>query len=52
MARGIHPDQAIGVLVKGFLDPGLPGLPDSLQKEIRSRLSLMEKAPSGKKEPC
>jgi Fe-S cluster assembly scaffold protein SufB len=52
MARGIQPDQAIGVLVKGFLDPGLPGLPASLQKEIRSRLSLMDKAGSGKKGSC
>ena len=43
MARGIEPDQAIGVLVKGFLDPGLPGLPESLQADIRNRLSLLDR---------
>jgi hypothetical protein len=44
MARGIQPDQAIGVLVKGFLDPGLPGLPESLQADIRNRLSILERS--------
>lgn len=52
MARGIPPDQAIGILVKGFLDPGLPGLPEGLQKEIRSRLSLLDKSSGEKGEPC
>ncbi len=52
MARGIAPDQAIGVLVKGFLDPGLPGLPESLQADIRKRLSLLERGTSNSKEPC
>jgi Fe-S cluster assembly scaffold protein SufB len=52
MARGIAPDQAIGVLVKGFLDPGLPGLPESLQADIRNRLSLLDRGTSGSKEPC
>ncbi|MBM5805023.1 MAG: SufD family Fe-S cluster assembly protein [Candidatus Verstraetearchaeota archaeon] len=52
MSRGIQPDQAIGILVKGFLDPGLPGLPESLQADIRSRLSLLDRSGGGKKEPC
>jgi len=52
MARGIQPDQAIGILVKGFLDPGLPGLPQSLQDDIRKRLSALDKAGNNKKEPC
>jgi Fe-S cluster assembly scaffold protein SufB len=51
MARGIAPDQAVGVLVKGFLDPGLPGLPENLQAEIRDRLSLLDiSSGSGKRE--
>jgi Fe-S cluster assembly scaffold protein SufB len=51
MARGIAPDQAVGVLVKGFLDPGLPGLPENLQADIRARLSLLDSSSgSGKKE--
>ncbi len=53
MARGISPDQAIGILVKGFLDPGLPGLPEKLQAEIRGRLSMLDRSSTGsKKEPC
>jgi len=51
MARGIQPEQAIGVLVKGFLDPGLPGLPTRLQEEIRSKLALLERK-SSPQEPC
>ncbi|MCQ5336566.1 MAG: SufD family Fe-S cluster assembly protein [Candidatus Methanomethylicia archaeon] len=38
MARGIPPDDAIGILVKGFLDPGLPGIPEILQSEIRKKI--------------
>ncbi|MCC6013211.1 MAG: SufD family Fe-S cluster assembly protein [Candidatus Verstraetearchaeota archaeon] len=38
MARGIPPDDAIGILVKGFLDPGLPGIPEILQSEIRRKI--------------
>jgi Fe-S cluster assembly scaffold protein SufB len=52
MARGIAPDQAIGVLVKGFLDPGLPGLPEALQADIRNRLSLLERGGKSAAEPC
>jgi len=51
MARGIQPEQAIGVLVKGFLDPGLPGLPERLQEEIRAKLALLERK-SSPQEPC
>ncbi|MGQ9759996.1 MAG: SufB/SufD family protein [Candidatus Methanomethylicaceae archaeon] len=43
MSRGIPPDEAISILVKGFLDPGLPGLPESLQSEIRRRIFVIEK---------
>jgi hypothetical protein len=52
MARGIAPDQAVGVLVKGFLDPGLPGLPENLQAEIRSRLSLLDVSSGSAKKEC
>lgn len=43
MSRGILPDEAISILVKGFLDPGLPGLPEGLQSEIRRRLFGIER---------
>ncbi len=43
MSRGIPPEEAISMLVKGFLDPGLPGLPEGLQSEIRRRLFVIEK---------
>jgi len=52
MARGISPDQAIGILVKGFLDPGLPGLPEVLQADIRSKLSVLDRPSGASKEPC
>ncbi len=52
MARGIAPDQAIGILVKGFLDPGFPGLPRNLQDEIRKRLSMLDKAGKDKMGAC
>lgn len=52
MARGISPDQAIGILVKGFLDPGLPGLPEVLQADIRSKLSFLDRPSGASKEPC
>jgi Fe-S cluster assembly scaffold protein SufB len=43
MSRGIPPDEAISILVKGFLDPGLPGLPENLQAEIRRRLFIIDR---------
>lgn len=52
MARGIAPDQAIGILVKGFLDPAFPGLPQNLQEEIRKRLSMLDKAGKDKMGSC
>ncbi|MCX8182457.1 MAG: SufD family Fe-S cluster assembly protein [Candidatus Methanomethyliaceae archaeon] len=43
MSRGIPPEEAISILVKGFLDPGLPGLPETLQAEIRRRLFMIDR---------
>jgi len=34
MARGLTEDEAIGIIVRGFLEVGIRGLPESLKKEI------------------
>jgi len=42
MARGVSPDMAISLLVKGFLDPEMPELPPMLQAEIKKSLAMLE----------
>lgn len=42
MARGVSPDMAISLLVRGFLDPELPELPPALQLEIKKSLAILE----------
>jgi len=34
MARGLTEDEAVGVIVRGFLEVGIRGLPEELKKEI------------------
>ena len=34
MARGLTEDEAVGMIVRGFLEGGIRGLPDELKKEI------------------
>ena len=34
MARGLSEDDAVGIIVRGFLEVGIRGLPDELKKEI------------------
>ena len=34
MARGLTEDEAIGIIVRGFLEVGIRGLPENLKKEI------------------
>lgn len=44
MARGVPPEKAISLLVRGFLDPGLPELPPVLKAEIRKSIMMLEAA--------
>ncbi|MEO0293617.1 MAG: SufD family Fe-S cluster assembly protein [candidate division WOR-3 bacterium] len=43
MARGLNEDSARALLIRGFLEKGIEGLPDSLKKKVDS---LIEKATS------
>ncbi|HQF16147.1 MAG: cysteine desulfurase activator complex subunit SufB [Methanosaeta sp. PtaB.Bin039] len=42
MARGLSLEQATGVIVRGFLDVEIKGLPDSLKEELRKITQLQE----------
>jgi Fe-S cluster assembly scaffold protein SufB len=42
MARGLSNDEATGVIVRGFLDVEIKGLPDSLKQELRKITQLQE----------
>jgi Fe-S cluster assembly scaffold protein SufB len=39
MARGLTEDEAVGMIVRGFLDVGIRGIPDELKKEIEDTIS-------------
>ncbi|HMA63015.1 MAG TPA: SufD family Fe-S cluster assembly protein [bacterium] len=43
MARGLTEDQAISIIVKGFLSAEIRGLPEILKKEIDENVKLIEK---------
>jgi hypothetical protein len=43
MSRGLTEDEAIGVIVKGFLSAEIKGLPEVLQKEIDDNVKKIEK---------
>jgi hypothetical protein len=34
MARGLSEEDAVGMIVRGFLDVGIQGIPDELQADI------------------
>ncbi|HXZ24015.1 MAG TPA: SufD family Fe-S cluster assembly protein, partial [Methanomassiliicoccales archaeon] len=34
MARGLTEEEAVGIIVRGFLEVGIRGLPENLKKEI------------------
>jgi hypothetical protein len=34
MARGLTEEEAVGIIVRGFLEVGIRGLPEALKKEI------------------
>jgi len=42
MARGLTKDQATGVIVRGFLDVEIKGLPESLREELKRITQLQE----------
>jgi Fe-S cluster assembly scaffold protein SufB len=39
MARGLSEEEAVGMIVRGFLDVGITGIPDELQKDIDETIS-------------
>ena len=40
MARGLNEEQATALIVRGFLDPEVPGLPDQLRMEVKRIVQL------------
>jgi len=40
MARGLNEEQATALIVRGFLDPEVPGLPDHLKMEVKRIVQL------------
>ncbi len=42
MTRGLSEEQAISVIIKGFLDVGILGLPPELNKEIRKIIDTLK----------
>jgi uncharacterized protein len=39
MARGITEEEAVGMIVRGFLDVGIRGIPEELKNEIENTIS-------------
>ena len=39
MARGLTEDEAVGMIVRGFLDVGIRGIPEELRKEIEDTIT-------------
>ncbi len=39
MARGITEEEAVGMIVRGFLDVGIRGIPDELKTEIENTIA-------------
>lgn len=39
MARGLTEDEAVGMIVRGFLDVGIRGIPEELRNEIENTIS-------------
>ncbi|MEW6607461.1 MAG: SufD family Fe-S cluster assembly protein [bacterium] len=40
MSRGLNEDEATALIVRGFLDPEVPGLPEHLKQEVRRTIEL------------
>jgi Fe-S cluster assembly scaffold protein SufB len=43
MARGLPPAEATSVIVRGFLDTSIMGLPEALEKEVDKAIKACEK---------
>ena len=39
MARGITEEEAVGMIVRGFLDVGIRGIPEELKAEIENTIA-------------
>jgi len=44
MTRKLSRDQAVSLIIRGFMDVGILGLPDMLNKEIKSIVDASAKA--------
>ncbi len=44
MARGVDADTATALIVRGFLDVDIAGLPPALQAEMKKAIELGEKS--------
>jgi Fe-S cluster assembly scaffold protein SufB len=42
MARGLSQEEAVGMIVRGFLEVGIRGIPDELKNEIDKAISVAE----------
>lgn len=40
MSRGLNEDEATALIVRGFLDPEVPGLPEHLKQEVKRIIEL------------
>ena len=40
MSRGLNEDEATPLIVRGFLDPEIPGLPEHLKYEIKRTIEM------------
>jgi hypothetical protein len=43
MARGLTEDEATALIVRGFLDPEVPGLPHHLKQEVKRTIEETSK---------
>jgi hypothetical protein len=43
-ARGLNSDEAVAMIVRGFLDVDIKGLPESLKEEIRKAIDASQEA--------
>ena len=42
MARGLTEDEAVGMIIRGFLEGGIKGIPERLKEEIDKAVSQAE----------
>jgi Fe-S cluster assembly scaffold protein SufB len=42
MARGLTQEEAVGMIVRGFLEVGIRGIPQELKAEIDKAISVAE----------